>query len=43
MIQAGAGIVADSNPISEYEETQHKAGVLIKAAQEAWHYLEIDD
>jgi len=38
MIQAGAGIVADSNPISEYEETQHKAQALIKAAQQAWHY-----
>tara|TARA_R100001143_G_C3361331_1_gene136763 strand:+ start:66798 stop:68261 length:1464 start_codon:yes stop_codon:yes gene_type:complete len=30
-IQAGAGIVADSNPSKEYEETQNKAGALIEA------------
>jgi anthranilate synthase component I len=30
-IQAGAGIVADSDPITEYEETQNKAKALIKA------------
>jgi anthranilate synthase component 1 len=29
-IQAGAGIVADSDPIKEYEETFHKASALIK-------------
>ena len=30
-IQAGAGIVADSDPIREFEETQNKAGALIEA------------
>ncbi|MBO6586447.1 MAG: anthranilate synthase component I [Gracilimonas sp.] len=30
-IQAGAGIVADSNPTKEFEETQNKAGALILA------------
>jgi len=30
-IQAGAGIVADSNPTKEFEETQNKAGALIQA------------
>ena len=29
--QAGGGIVADSDPVSEYEETIHKAYALIKA------------
>ncbi len=30
-IQAGAGIVADSDPHKEYEETQNKAGALVQA------------
>lgn len=30
-IQAGAGIVADSDPKNEYEETKNKAGALIEA------------
>ncbi len=30
-IQAGAGIVADSDPIKEFEETQNKAGALVQA------------
>ncbi|MEO1022787.1 MAG: anthranilate synthase component I, partial [Bacteroidota bacterium] len=30
-IQAGAGIVADSNPKKEFEETQNKAGALVQA------------
>ena len=30
-IQAGAGIVADSDPSKEFEETQNKAGALIQA------------
>ena len=32
---AGAGVVADSNPESEYEETQNKAKALIRAIQVA--------
>jgi anthranilate synthase component 1 len=30
-IQAGAGIVADSDPVNEYEETKSKAGALVEA------------
>ncbi len=30
-IQAGAGIVADSDPIGEFEETRNKAGALVEA------------
>jgi anthranilate synthase component 1 len=33
MVQAGAGIVADSNPQAEYEETRDKARALIKALE----------
>ncbi len=32
-IQAGAGIVADSVPEKEYEETENKAKALIRAVQ----------
>jgi anthranilate synthase component 1 len=32
-IQAGAGIVADSDPASEYQETVSKASALFKAAE----------
>ncbi len=32
-IQAGAGIVADSNPAAEYEETRDKARALIRAIE----------
>lgn len=32
-IQAGAGIVADSDPEREYQEVMHKASALIRAAQ----------
>jgi anthranilate synthase component 1 len=34
-IQAGAGIVADSNPASEFQETLNKAGALISAVRAA--------
>jgi anthranilate synthase component 1 len=34
-VQAGAGIVADSQPTAEYEETQDKARALIQALQMA--------
>jgi anthranilate synthase component 1 len=32
-LQAGGGVVADSDPASEYEETVNKAGALLKAAE----------
>jgi len=35
IVQAGAGIVADSNPESEFQETVNKARALIRAAEEA--------
>ena len=31
-LQAGAGIVADSDPAQEYEETLNKARALLRAA-----------
>jgi anthranilate synthase component 1 len=34
-VQAGAGIVADSDPASEQRECEHKAGALFAAAREA--------
>jgi anthranilate synthase component I len=34
-IQAGAGIVADSNPEREWKETEHKANALMKALAKA--------
>lgn len=34
-VQAGAGIVADSDPEKEFEETNHKAGAMINAIKEA--------
>ena len=32
-LQAGAGIVADSNPSAEYEETRDKARALVRALE----------
>ena len=37
-VQAGAGIVYDSDPDAEYEETQNKARALIRAAGEALRF-----
>ncbi len=34
-VQAGGGVVADSDPVSEYEETRQKARALFRAAEEA--------
>lgn len=39
-IQAGAGIVADSNPEHEYEETCNKARAMMKAIEQAEQGLE---
>jgi anthranilate synthase component 1 len=38
-IQAGGGVVADSDPDAEYDETLHKARALRRAAEEAWRFL----
>jgi anthranilate synthase component I len=37
-VQAGGGVVYDSDPESEFRETEHKAGALIRAAAEAARY-----
>ncbi|HEV2082949.1 MAG TPA: anthranilate synthase component I [Brevundimonas sp.] len=37
-VQAGAGVVADSDPAAEYEETRAKARAPMRAAQEAWRF-----
>lgn len=37
-VQAGGGVVADSDPVAEYEETLHKSGALRRAAAEAWRF-----
>jgi anthranilate synthase component 1 len=37
-VQAGGGIVADSDPLSEHQECQHKARALIRAAEEAINF-----
>jgi anthranilate synthase component 1 len=34
-VQAAAGVVADSDPLAEWRETQHKARALLKAAEAA--------
>jgi anthranilate synthase component 1 len=38
-VQAGGGVVADSNPDAEYEETLHKARALRRAAEESWRFV----
>ena len=40
-VQAGAGIVYDSNPDKEFEETVHKANAVVKALESAARNLEI--
>jgi anthranilate synthase component 1 len=37
-VQAGGGVVADSDPDAEYEETLHKSGAQRRAAEEAWRF-----
>jgi len=41
-VQAGAGIVADSQPVMEWEETQNKAKAIVKAVQLAGKSLALD-
>jgi anthranilate synthase component I len=35
VVQAGCGVVADSDPAAEYQEIQDKARALFRAAEEA--------
>ncbi|MGE0742241.1 MAG: anthranilate synthase component I [Hyphomonadaceae bacterium] len=37
-VQAGGGVVLDSDPEAELQETQHKSRALFRAAAEAWRY-----
>jgi anthranilate synthase component 1 len=37
-VQAGGGVVADSDPDAEYQETIQKSGALARAAEEAWRF-----
>jgi len=37
-IQAGGGVVADSDPAAEYQETVNKAGALLKAVEIALRF-----
>ena len=41
-IQAGAGVVADSDPDAEFSETVNKAKGLVRAAEEASHFTIFD-
>ena len=41
-IQAGGGIVFDSDPQKEFEETQHKAQALIASIRDAEEYNNLD-
>ena len=38
LVQAGAGVVADSDPAAEYAETKAKARAPMRAAADAWRY-----
>jgi len=38
-VQAGGGVVADSDPDAEYDETLHKAKALRRAAEESWRFV----
>jgi anthranilate synthase component 1 len=40
-IQAGGGIVADSDPAAEWQETMHKAGGMLRAVEVAEHLAEM--
>ena len=42
-VQAGGGVVADSDPEAEYKESRNKAQALIRAAQEAVRFASRDE
>ena len=38
-VQAGGGVVADSDPEAEYQESHNKARALIRAAEQAHRFV----
>ena len=42
-VQAGGGVVADSDPEAEYQESRNKAKALLRAAEEAVRFATSDD
>ncbi|MBP7815222.1 MAG: anthranilate synthase component I [Phenylobacterium sp.] len=38
-VQAGGGVVVDSDPDAEYDETLHKARAVRRAAEESWRFV----
>jgi len=40
-VQAGGGVVADSDPEAEYQESCNKAKALLHAAEDALRFAEI--
>jgi len=38
-VQAGGGVVADSDPDAEYDETLHKARAIRRATEEVWRFV----
>jgi len=42
-VQAGGGVVFDSDPEKEFEETVHKASAVFRAAEEAFRYEDGED
>jgi anthranilate synthase component 1 len=41
VVQAGCGVVADSNPVSEHQEIHDKARALFRAAEEAVRFAQL--
>ena len=39
LVQAGGGVVADSDPEAEYQESNNKARALIRAAEQAHRFV----
>jgi anthranilate synthase component 1 len=42
-VQAGGGVVADSDPAVEWQETVNKATALLRAAEQAWDFAPATD
>jgi anthranilate synthase component 1 len=38
-VQAGGGVVADSDADAEYDETEHKARAIRRAVEESWRFV----